>query len=343
MYNVVIIDDEELVLIGLTELLDWNDLGYKIVNTFTDDGLSIDKVCDQKPDLVICDLKMNTVNGIDLMEEIAQRIPEVKFAIISAYKDFDAATKAMQLGIKYYILKPFIADDVKKAMINIRNELDDQRSYHSIAQPDNELAAIASSEIKADSYRYCSIAVTDADISFLSDEGVIKRFKLREKEDIFLAVFNNVSFCKKYLWHESIGVSRILIEFDNVQQMIDEAMYSLYCRFNYAFDNDLIANIQYYIVKNMENNISMDELSQKFFISKSYLSSSFKKSVGSSIGAFTQYTKLNMAVYMLGRSELSLKEIAEKIGFQDYGYFGRLFKREFKITPEEYRKKRLTQ
>lgn len=101
---------------------------------------------------------------------------------------------------------------------------------------------------------------------------------------------------------------------------------------------DKFIKIRNYIGKNYSSKLSLDTISNEFFISKFHLSREFKKIFGTTIGDYILKQRISKAKSLLRFSEASIDEIAADCGFSDGGYFIRVFKNEEKLTPAKYRK-----
>lgn len=104
-------------------------------------------------------------------------------------------------------------------------------------------------------------------------------------------------------------------------------------------ENKTVAEIQKFLCENLEKKYSTKEIADRFFISEAYLYELFKKNTGITINGFLKTVKMNRAEKLLRETELQVREIAESLGYDDPGYFGKLFRAEYGVTPEIYRKK----
>lgn len=105
MYRALIVDDEDIIKIGLKTIIDWEQLGFEIVGTAEDGLEAIKKVEELSPDLIITDIIMPRMDGIELMEELKKRGFAGKIIVLSNYGEVDYVKRAMKLGAEDYILK----------------------------------------------------------------------------------------------------------------------------------------------------------------------------------------------------------------------------------------------
>ena len=106
MLRVVLIDDEQSVLTGLPYLLDWGNCGAEICGSYTSAIKAIEDIPVIKPDLVITDIEMPDISGLDLIATIKELAPDSICAILTAFDDFKYAQQAVMLGVFRYLLKP---------------------------------------------------------------------------------------------------------------------------------------------------------------------------------------------------------------------------------------------
>lgn len=106
MLKIIIVEDEELLRDGLTTCVNWGKLGFELAGD-APDGVEALKLIERvHPDVVITDIKMPHMDGIELSEHIKLKYPEIRIIIISGYDEFEYARRALKAGVYEYILKP---------------------------------------------------------------------------------------------------------------------------------------------------------------------------------------------------------------------------------------------
>lgn len=116
MYKVMLADDENLILQGLENIIEWEELGLEIVNKASNGKEAIEKFKENPVDIVVTDINMPQVTGLELLRELKKINSEVKFIILSGYDDFSYAKKAIELGVENYILKPIDEEELEKTL-----------------------------------------------------------------------------------------------------------------------------------------------------------------------------------------------------------------------------------
>lgn len=105
MRNVMIVDDESLVRIGLQSIIDWEQHGYRITGAYKNGEEALAAARRQPFDIVLTDIKMPVMDGFELIRELRQAFPHIQVIILSSYNDFEHTRQAIRLGVKDYISK----------------------------------------------------------------------------------------------------------------------------------------------------------------------------------------------------------------------------------------------
>ena len=101
--------------------------------------------------------------------------------------------------------------------------------------------------------------------------------------------------------------------------------------------NDRIISVILYILNNPESNIKQKEISEKFYMNSSYLSTIFTANTGQRFIDYITNVKLRRAAWLLRNTALKIVDIAEKLDYKDMGYFSRIFKKKYGVLPSDYR------
>jgi len=127
MYNILIVDDEVSVCEGLEVLIDWNKAGFRVRDIAHDGDEALEKLNKMNYDVVITDIRMPGLSGLELIQVIRERYAAMKIIIISGYSDFNYAKQAIKFGVKGYLLKPIDREDLIVHMVELKNELDSEQ------------------------------------------------------------------------------------------------------------------------------------------------------------------------------------------------------------------------
>lgn len=129
--SVVLADDEPLILKGLSKLIPWEEHGIDIIGFSYDGKELLDMIEERKPDIVISDISMPHLTGIDMIKEVKRRQLPCKVVFISAYQEFSYARDAIAYGAVDYLVKPVRKSDLEavlaKTISLIREEDEEDR------------------------------------------------------------------------------------------------------------------------------------------------------------------------------------------------------------------------
>lgn len=116
LLKLLLVDDEKIILKGLQETYDWQSMGYQVVGTAGSGEAALALLEDEEPDVVITDIRMKKISGLELIERTRLTKPGIKFIVLSAYKDFEYAKKACEEGALSYLVKPVEDEELESVM-----------------------------------------------------------------------------------------------------------------------------------------------------------------------------------------------------------------------------------
>lgn len=109
MYKVLFVDDEALIREAITENIPWKTLGYQLTGACRNGKEAMDRIRQDPPDLLLTDINMPYMDGIQLAKLVYEEYKDTKVVILSGYDDFEYAKQAVKIQVLEYILKPIIA------------------------------------------------------------------------------------------------------------------------------------------------------------------------------------------------------------------------------------------
>ena len=112
LLKLVIVDDEPILLQGLLDTYDWESMGFEVVGSAKSGVQALEVIRREQPHVVLTDIRMKQMTGLMVMEEIQKEQISCLFVVLSAYRDFEYAKHACDLGAYAYLLKPFRQEDV---------------------------------------------------------------------------------------------------------------------------------------------------------------------------------------------------------------------------------------
>ncbi|MGG1663152.1 response regulator transcription factor [Brevibacillus sp. NRS-1366] len=125
MYKLLIADDEYEFRNGLTRFFPWNQVGFEAVKQAENGKEILDIVLTNEIDVILCDIKMPILSGIDVAREL--RHSHIKIVFLSGYREFEYAQQALTFGVKNYILKPPKFHELENVFKGLKEELDQKK------------------------------------------------------------------------------------------------------------------------------------------------------------------------------------------------------------------------
>lgn len=126
MYKVLLVDDEYMIPLGLKKVIDWNAEGFEVVATAESANEALSTMESQTIDLVITDVTMPEVNGLEFIEAAQEEQYEFEFVILSGYQEFAYLKSGMQLGAVNYLMKPVNKQELMDTLRRVKERLDQQ-------------------------------------------------------------------------------------------------------------------------------------------------------------------------------------------------------------------------
>lgn len=125
MYKVLIAEDEKAIRNGLNILINWEELGFTVSALVENGYQALELMENQQFDVVVTDVRMPKVDGIELIRTMRERKYQTEAIIISGYRSFDYAHSAIEYGVKSYLLKPIDGEKLSLTLLDIKKKFDE--------------------------------------------------------------------------------------------------------------------------------------------------------------------------------------------------------------------------
>lgn len=130
MIKIFLVEDEFVIRNGIKNSIEWSREGYEFVGEASDGELAYPMILKEKPDILITDIKMPFMDGLELSRLVRKELPDIKILILSGYDEFDYAKEAIRLGVTEYLLKPIssakLLSTLKEVSTVIRQEREEK-------------------------------------------------------------------------------------------------------------------------------------------------------------------------------------------------------------------------
>lgn len=126
-YKLFLVEDEIITREGIRDAVDWAAAGYQFCGEAPDGEIALPLIRERRPDIVITDIKMPFMDGLQLCRILKETLPTTKIMILSGHDEFRYAQEALQIGVTEYLLKPIIAHDLLAALGKIAGQIAEER------------------------------------------------------------------------------------------------------------------------------------------------------------------------------------------------------------------------
>ncbi len=340
MYKAIIVDDEIWALRGMNGIIPWEEYGFEICRLCMSVSEALEAIDEFEPDVVFTDIRMPFQSGMDLLNKINESERSIITVIVSAYRDFSVAKQAITKGVFDYLIKPLEKEEVISLVRRAKQKLDEMKLAQvqdvtkvDLAEPENQTKDIVKKILN-------NIRKSPNCYLLINAEEAFSNQLTGELQKVYIDKYVNTwVYCGSLPspLPEGMGVSMRHDSFDDLSDMIKEAAASYKGGFIFS-DNKAAADIQMYLSDRYMEKINLKDVAEQFFISEAYLYELFKKNTNTTVVNFVKHIRMNHAIYLLRYTDCPIRDIAEKVGYDDPGYFGRLFRKEMSCSPETYRK-----
>lgn len=128
MYKVLLVDDEYMIPMGLKKIINWESLGFEVANTAESANEALSILEEQPVDLIITDVTMPEMNGLEFIEVAQKQQYEFEFMILSGYQEFSYLKSGLQLGAVNYLMKPVNKQELTDTLQKVKKRLDQQNN-----------------------------------------------------------------------------------------------------------------------------------------------------------------------------------------------------------------------
>lgn len=370
-YSVMLVDDEAYTrkLVGeRISKIPGVTLAASLPNGFGAKRYLLEHVVD----IVVTDIKMPLLDGLELAEFISEFVPSCPIIIISGYGEFEYARKAIQFGVKDYLLKPIqfkqIVEIIEKScrtvqqrreqVLSLQNngkDTQEQCIFAALSEKDTKKAwellsamegaklpgtilQLETQEREKDGFWVYRNILADA----LPGKAVLRFHETPGKYDYLILTtceeghrsLNCLGEYFERVWEEKVICTETASVRDRgeLERLLENA-----CKENH---NEAIDTAIRYMKKHLRESLSRDSVAEQVFLSPNYFSTQFKQVTGVAYGEYLTKLRMEKACKLL-EGNLPIREVAAAVGIHDAKYFSDLFCKNTGLLPSEYRRKLL--
>lgn len=374
-YSVLLVDDENCARKLIGERI--GKISNVIVAASVPNGFSARKYLrEHVVDIIFTDIKMPLMDGLELAGFAKEFVPSCPVVIISGHEEFEYARKAIQYGVKEYLLKPVTFSQIVEVVERCCSEVREKRERLLLPQYHMH------EELEQQIYRtYAKGENPDGWLSkleqLMTHKGTVVRIQAekseeRGKEELSIIYKNILSEGLPGQLVLRLGYTQEKYEYLIIQKSVDDCRLltavpeyldrilenpvkwtevgvvnsaqefeTMYASMQTEDGNAQIKAACRYMEKNMGKMITRDEVAEHVWLSPSYFSRLFKQIVGVGYNEYLTELRIKKAKQLLLQN-VSVADIAAIVGFSDARYFGIIFHKKTGYTPSEYRRALLT-
>lgn len=339
MYKTLLVFDSYELLMEIQKLHIWGEPSEFEITTVVCDGLSAyDEMKKNKYDLVISEIRITGIDGLQLLRIAKQEGLCSHFVLCSEFVDINYARQGIILGAFDYFVKPF-DEIVFFSMFNrIKNETYENEAievYYS-----DEIITFFENRDNG-IYEYIADIldkIYDESNDILSADKRIKQIFT----NVIDRVFDNNEWLDLYLEQKSFYTTDSIHEgnYLSYKKHYADMLGNLFKEYSELFpsaNNEKIQEVILYILNNPESDLKQKTIASKLYINSSYLSTVFTAHTELRFVDYLTNVKLKRAAWLLRNTSMKIIDVASRLDYKDIGYFSRLFKKQYGITPSVYR------
>ena len=326
MIKLLLVDDESIIRETIGAMLPLNDLGMRLTGSCRNAFDALNSMENDMPDILVTDIKMPGMDGLELIERALMLNPKLECIVLSGYDEFTFAKRAISLGVREYLLKPFYKEELIQTLEKLCRKIRQSRR-----QRDGRIPELAEK------------------LFALQPEDNVQAITARQVQEVTLASGCEDVLREAYTYLIAHQESQPLRAFTALRRTYDSetelletvaqgltAMLARHGQYR-AFVNTMC---QYIDEHYSDDNLSLQYLADNVIHMRAdYIGREFTKDTGMKISDYLCRVRMERAKTLLrdDASEAHIYEIAEQIGLgHNPQYFSRLFRKYTGMTPKEF-------
>ena len=357
MLKVIIADDERIIRDTISQLIGWESLGLALIGQCENGIEAYDMIVDESPDIVMTDIRMPGLSGVDLIEKVAGTRAETLFILLSGFGEFEYAQKAMKYGVKHYLLKPCGREQIIESLLSAIAECNKRRIMAQFAEQQTMVWDALQAAIKQLCIRLCELQKQQKDnyrelqqkclyellrcLNGVSDPDLL----LQLCSSVYFRLSDESVFCTPLDTVEMMQRLRNIGGIDEMRQIIIPELEALILNapLGQRDRNTMVAQIKLYVQEHLsDSDLTLKWIAEnQLYMNVDYVSRRFVRETGEKFSAYLNHERIRRAKELLadqGDPE-KIKSIAEQVGCgNNPQYFSQLFKKHTGMTPSAYSK-----
>ena len=327
----LIVDDDVFVRKCLLKMLPWEELGFSQVLEATDGTSALKTALKTAPDLLISDVKMPGLSGLQLAEKLRASMVDIYIIILSEYSDFEFVHKALKIDVQDYILKPITKGRLGEITEKIREmtvQLERRKTYAALRDDGEVLRRMVRQMLSTEDIQACKDAFEEMALNRIRTEDV-KPFCVA-----FLRELYAQTGALTYKKQELEALSRDAMAACSAMKTISDVLVLVQeqCRACMELCAHQTVRTAGYVEL-----IDVSSISERLHLSAVYTGTLYKQHKGISIISRINEVRLCHAEELLTDVNENVRSISQRVGYVTPDYFSRLFSSVHGLSPSQYR------
>jgi two-component system response regulator YesN len=355
MYKLLIIDDEIWARRVIKKLLPWQDLSLELVGEAWDGEEGIEMIEKLQPHIVITDMKMPGLDGVDLLKTLSETFKEIKIIAMSGYNDFVYLKQAISSRAIDYLLKPVdgneLIEALKKAIASLEKEKTtsiEKLGLLRLLDDDEKMSYYLSEQRKMDEALM--------DFNHGRSEKIIRRLGLffqGEEDRVFKLISHNIiKTLEHFIASNNYELKGVLPKeallglessktakeiMTNLIEVLEQSIKKM-VYLNQEKKHLSIDEVKVYMKLHYSEGISLESIASSFYVSKEHLSRTFKAQEDETIHNYLIKLRMEKSKELILKHNMSIKHVSKTVGYDDIAYFYRVFKKYYGLAPGLFKK-----
>ncbi len=334
--SIIVADDQALIREHICKFVSEIDDEFEVVGSFEDGSDVIEFLKFNKADIILTDVLMCGVSGIDVAKFVYEQKINTHVVIISAYRDFEYARSALSYGVKQYLLKPTSTKELRKVLENIKSEIVKKPVGHNMISEISRIISELDFDVSED-------VIQKVIGEIMSDSGPLDKFRadIMQIFQLFDARFTalklDTSLVRKikseYIntaWHFSDDALKEWVS-GNIK-----ALFSFVSNSKTDKNTEIIKRAIDYINTHYSENISITDVADYVYLNEDYFGKLFRRKLDKSFSDYLTQVRMKEAERLLRTGKFKIYQVGERVGYKSSNYFIKAFKTHTGFTPKEY-------
>jgi two-component system response regulator YesN len=357
MYKAFAVDDEPSVIEGIRIMIPWSELDFELCGTASDAADALARIEEQRPHLLISDIRMPHLSGLELVNEARKLDFDLEFILLSGYSDFSYIQQAIKNQVFDYLLKPLDRDEMISVLRKIKAKLDNVfLTEYGFTQEDIDAFKAGRSLLNRDIGGVNAGVPDENDHSrhfeYDFDEELTKTLKLMDLSDARKLIEELFDFFA----HKKVSLQEVRIIVNSCIYHILRIAFERNIRLNSsllsekggALDiadmkkhlTDIISRVislmlvdrrknsrsylyevKEHIEEHFNKELSVSKLARMKFLEAGYLGEAFIKQFGCSINEYQHRLRIKKAIELMKTTNMKLSDISSAVGYNNYNNF----------------------